>query len=245
MQSELATRSQELPQQVTLMSVIDRILTNNPAANIETIQQMLALQERWEAKQAEKAYNAAFSAFKAEAVTIVRNAGVSDGPLKGKKYADLFGVTNAVIPAMSKHGLSHRWKLTKDEPEWMEVTCVIKHELGHSEDNSMGSKPDTGPGRNAIQARGSAKSYLERYTLLAALGMAPAGQDDDGRGGVSQGLPDEEFVPLMDNIQNSSNDAELKRSFGAALESADRIDDFESMRKFKIAKNKRRAELDK
>ncbi len=39
---------------------------------------------------------------------------------------------------------------------------------------------DTGPGRNAIQARGSAKSYLERYTATAILGLAAQDADKDG-----------------------------------------------------------------
>jgi len=44
----------------------------------------------------------------------------------------------------------------------------------------MGGAPDTGPGRNAIQARGSAKTYLERYTATAILGLAPEDEDTDG-----------------------------------------------------------------
>lgn len=52
----------------------------------------------------------------------------------------------------------------------------------------MGGAPDTGPGRNAIQARGSAKSYLERYTLTAILGLSAQDSDDDGAGGKKTDL---------------------------------------------------------
>ena len=44
----------------------------------------------------------------------------------------------------------------------------------------MGGAPDTGPGRNAIQARGSSKTYLERYTATAILGLAAQDADKDG-----------------------------------------------------------------
>jgi hypothetical protein len=152
-------------------------------ASLEQVEKMMALQERWEAGEARKAYNAAFAAFKAEAVHIIKNRKVTDGPLKGKSYAELHAVVDALTPALSKHGLSASWRLTKDEREWMEVTCYLRHVNGHEESVSMGGPPDTGGAKNAIQARASTKSYLERYTLKAICGVAEGGEDDDGNGG--------------------------------------------------------------
>jgi hypothetical protein len=149
----------------------------------EQVEKMLALQERWEAGEARKAYNAAFAAFKAEAVTIIKNKQVTDGPLKGKSYAELYSVVQALTPALSRHGLSASWKLTRDEKDWMEVTCYLRHVSGHEESVSMGGPPDAGGAKNAIQARASTKSYLERYTLKAICGVAEGGEDDDGNGG--------------------------------------------------------------
>ena len=68
----------------------------------------------------------------------------------------------------------------------MEVTCTLHHIGGFTEAVPMGGAPDTGPGRNAIQARGSAKTYLERYTVLAILGLAAQDADDDGAGGAQE-----------------------------------------------------------
>jgi hypothetical protein len=47
----------------------------------------------------------------------------------------------------------------------------------------MGGPPDAGGAKNAIQARASTISYLERYTLKAICGVAEGGEDDDGNGG--------------------------------------------------------------
>ena len=177
MSEALAVRAQEHALAPTQTPVAWAIAHNVPA------EQMLAyyqLDREMRADEARNAYNRAFADFKAESVAVVKNVKVADGPLKGKAYADLFGVVSAVIPALAKHGLSHSWKLSKDDKEWMEVTCTIRHALGHSESVSMGAAPDIGPGRNAIQARGSAKTYLERYTLLAACGLTAQGEDDDG-----------------------------------------------------------------
>lgn len=161
-------------------------------ADLDRLERLMALQERWEAGEAKKKFAAAFAAFKAEAVTIIKNKLVSDGPLKGKKHAVLADAVNAATPALSRHGLSTAWSLTKDDKDWMEVTCTLSHEGGHSESVSMGGPPDTGPGRNAMQARGSTKTYLERYTLTAILGLAAQDADDDGQGGKKDaGIPPE------------------------------------------------------
>lgn len=151
-------------------------------ATLEQVEKMMDLQERWERKEAKKAYDAAFSSFKAEAVQIIKGRKVTDGPLKGKSYAELHDVVDAVTPALSKHGLSSSWKITKDDKDWMEVTCFLRHVGGHEESVSMGGPPDTGGAKNAIQARASTKSYLERYTLKAITGLSESGDDDDGNG---------------------------------------------------------------
>lgn len=166
-------------------------------ANLEQVEKMMALHERWEANEARKAYDAAFAAFKAEAVRIVKNRQVTDGPLRGKAYAELFSVVNAVTPALSKHGLSSSWQITKDEKDWIEVTCTIKHVGGHSEKVSMGGPPDVGGAKNPIMARASTVSYLERYTLKAITGLSEQGDDDDGGHGHGQELSGEEHPKLQ------------------------------------------------
>lgn len=162
------------PHTSLMLSLMDR------GASLDQIERMMDLAERNEKREAEKAYNAAFAAFKAEAVRIVKGRKVTDGPLRGKEYAELHDVVDAVTPALSRHGLSTAWKLTRDEKDWLEVTCTLKHVGGHSESVSMGGPPDAGGAKNALQARASTKSYLERYTLKAICGVAEGGDDTDG-----------------------------------------------------------------
>lgn len=150
-------------------------------ATLEQVEKMMDLQERWEKKEAKKSYDAAFANFKAEAVQIIKGKLITDGPLKGKSHAELCDVVDAVTPALSKHGLSSSWKITKDEPAWMEVTCYLRHVGGHEESVSMGGPPDAGGAKNAIQARASTKTYLERYTLKGITGLSERGDDSDGR----------------------------------------------------------------
>lgn len=156
----------------------------------ETIKGFMDLQERWEKAEAKRAYDAAFAAFKAEAVQIIRNKQVTDGPLKGKSYAELFVVCDAVIPALSKHGLSHSWKVTKNEKDWIDVRCTLKHSAGHEDHAEFGGPPDVGGAKNALQARASTKTYLERYTLLGVCGLASRDADTNGAQGKPEVEPD-------------------------------------------------------
>ena len=164
--------------------LVGQLMQQGGSIDLAAMERLMGLQERWEANEARKAYNVAFAAFKSEAVRILKNQKVTDGPLKNKSYAELHSVVDAVTPALSRHGLSASWRLTRDEKDWIEVTCKLEHTGGHSESVSMGGPPDAGGAKNAIQARASSVTYLSRYTLKAITGVAEGGEDDDGNGGA-------------------------------------------------------------
>jgi ERF superfamily len=224
----------------SLMKIIDRAAMD-PTFDVAKLEHLLAVKERWEESEARKAFNVAFADFKSEAVKIVKRTEVKDGPLKGKFHANLFDVVDATTPHLSKHGLAISWKLTKDEPAWMEITCTLRHIGGHSESVSMGGAPDTGPGRNAIQARGSAKSYLERYTATSILGLAAQDADDDGAG--SSGLEESVIDGHLTKIDEAKNEASLKKAFAAGWTEAQAVKDKEAMRRLTEAKDARKKEL--
>jgi len=188
-------------------------------ADIEKLEKLMALQERWEKNEARKAYDTAFAAFKAEAVRIVKNRAVTAGPLSGKKYAELFSVVNAVTPALSANGLSSSWAITRDEPDWIEVTCTIKHSAGHSESVSMGGPPDVGGAKNPIQARASTVSYLQRYTLKAITGLSEQEDDDDGGHGQQEG---EEHPKLQAGRDAAMNGMQALTAWWGKLSAQDR-----------------------
>lgn len=174
-------------------------------ASIETIERMWNLQVAYETREAEKRYNDAFAAFKAHAIRVIKNREATVGQTGSRKYAELFTVVNAVTPALSEHGLSASWKLTKDEKDWIEVTCILKHSGGHSQSVSMGGPPDASGAKNAIQARASTVSYLERYTLKAILGISEQEDDDDG------GKGDERRSEWIDKVNKALTPADLDR----------------------------------
>lgn len=211
----IEAKQQEITPQANPFTLLQ--LAIQQGAGIDQLERLMALQERHEANQARKDYEAAFAAFKDEAVKIIKNKSVSAGPLSGKKYAELFAIVNAVTPALSSHGLSSSWKITKDAPDWIEVTCTLKHIGGHSESVSMGGPPDVGGAKNPIQARASAVTYLQRYTLKAITGLSE--QDDDTDGGQSES---EEHPKLQDGRDAAMDGMSALTAWWGSLTAQDR-----------------------
>lgn len=147
-------------------------------ADLEKMQQLMDLQQRWEASEARKAFVAAMTAFKANPPDIIKTKLVSYGNTN-YKHATLADVCSAAIQGLAQHGISHRWEV--DQSDKITVTCVLTHEMGHSERVSMTASADTSGQKNPIQAIASAVSYLQRYTLMSITGLAAREQDDDGQ----------------------------------------------------------------
>lgn len=228
------------PDASALMKIIDRAAMD-PNFDVAKLEHLLAVKERWEKEEARKAFNQAFAAFKAEAVAVLKERTVSDGPLKGKSYAELYSVVNAVTPALSKHGLSASWKLTKDEKEWIEVTCTLKHVLGHAESVSMSGPPDAGGAKNAIQARASTITYLERYTLKAICGVAEQNDDNDGGGGG--GMDERALADHIAAIDAAADTKELMGAFSKAWKAAEDVNDIRAMKKLGDRKESKKKAL--
>jgi len=162
--------------------VISEAITKG--ANLEQIEKLMILQEKWEANEARKAYHVAMAQFKTEAIEILKDAKVDYATKTGGRvkynHATLFNIVNTVTPLLSEYGLSISWKPLQT-PGNITITTMVTHVLGHREEFSLTGPADDSGGKNSIQAIGSTASYLERYGTLAALGLATGGQDDDGQ----------------------------------------------------------------
>lgn len=198
-----------------------------------TLKDLRDLVEWNEKREAEKAFNEAFAAFKAEAVTILKGRKVDAGPLSGKSYAELIDWVQGATPALSRNGLAASWKLTKDDKDWIEVTCTLAHVKGHSHSVSMGGPPDIGGAKSPIQARASTVTYLERYTLKAITGLAEGGDDKDGAG--PDLLPQEEIDAWVTKIKATTTEAKAKDVCASAIAAADEKNDLAAYKTFKEA----------
>ena len=180
-------------------------------ADLDKLQKLMDLQDRWEANEAKKAFVAALNAFKKDPPEIVKNKHVAfAGRGGGAEYdhATLDHVSGEIGEALSEHGLTHRWEVKQADDASdvrITVTCVLTHERGHSERVSMWALPDDSGSKNRIQAIGSTVTYLQRYTLLAATGLA-AGPDDDGEAAGSDPITAEQKNELVALMQETNAD---------------------------------------
>lgn len=170
-------------------------------ADLDQLQKLMDLNDRHEATQARKAFVQALAAFKADPPKVVKNRHVKFGNTE-YDHATLDQVCDVVGRALAIWGLSHTWDIKQQDNAAVEVTCVLTHELGHSERVTMRGMPDDSGSKNLIQQIGSTTTYLQRYTLLAATGLAAA-DDTDGGGPVEfiSAEQKETLVSLMREVE--------------------------------------------
>jgi hypothetical protein len=168
-----------------LLAIIER-LANLQAPPIEVIERLLAQRRIEEDRAAERAFNAALSKAKAKIEPVLKTHDVDfaserTGKRTRYKYEEFADVARAVDPVFADYGLAYRFNVWKESNVALVVT-VLSHADGHS----VTSKPldavidAAGSSMNPLQALGSALTYLQRYGLRAAIGLA-AGRDDDAQ----------------------------------------------------------------
>ena len=205
------------PEEATEMSLVKRI---DPAATIsaavaqgvdkdylETLKGLFELQLRDEANEAKKAYVKNMAAFKSNPPEILKTKHVSYVNSKNQtvewNHAVLGEVAEAIIRGMAPHGLYHMWELDQSEKGTVKTTCIVTHELGHSEKVSMSGPPDTSGGKDTLKAMASTNTLLQRLTLLAVTGLAAKGMDNENpgnAGGEAEFITDEQVKKLSKDI---------------------------------------------
>src|SRR3990167_2295353 len=158
-----------------------KLAIQQPNFDVEKLGKLMELQERWEARQAKIAYDRAITDFQSKCPVLKRTKKVAYNQVS-YSYAPLSEIKETINDTMKFCGLSYRWEFKdggKDDP--ISVTCIITHESGHSERTTMSAWPDDSGAKNEIQQRGSTLTYMQRYTLIGALGITSADTDDDGK----------------------------------------------------------------
>ena len=181
-------------------------------ANIEQLERLMDLQERYEAGQAKKAFNAAMSTFQSELPTIDKLGIVDFTSSKGRtyySYAKLEDIAKAIKPALKASGLSYRFTQSQDGGG-ITVKCIVTHTEGHSEFSELFSNPDVSGGKDQLKSIASALSYLRRYTLTGILGIVAGGEDDDGEA-VQYDKPEQQVNVYPDEEFNKNYPAWSKK----------------------------------
>lgn len=113
----------------------------------------------------------------------------SNNPHFKTKYADLSSVSEAIKPALTKHGLFYV-QMTHEQAGGVCVETIAGHESG--EQFSFG-KLFVPASKNDAQGYGSALTYARRYSLMTAFGVCP--EDDDGNAASKPAPQRQEAAP--------------------------------------------------
>lgn len=170
----IEAKVENLPQAqaITPLTILERAI--DKGADVDQLEKLMALQERWEASEAKKAYVQAMAQFRKKCPKISKSKTAHNS-----MYAGLAETIDQIKETMSECGLSHSWETTQADG-MIQVTCLVTHIMGHTARTTLSGEPDSSGSKNKIQAVGSTVSYLERYTLFAALGLASSDMDNDG-----------------------------------------------------------------
>ncbi len=198
-------------------------------------------------------FEAALGDFKADLPTIFKTKKVSFPISGGNKteysHAELEEATEIISQSLKKYGLTHSWKPSEGATGRTVMTCVFRHPAsGHVEEMStLGGPPDTSGGKNNVQAIGSTVTYLQRYTLLAACGIAPKGMDNDGRT-PTEGMPEDSITDYCIQMQDAtkigpkSERGTLQAIFGECYGKSRKLADREAQQRFiKVYEDRKKA----
>lgn len=226
-------------------SFIEQAIKSN--LGVEHLEKLMDLQERWESTQARKLFLDAMVNFQSTCPPLTKTKQVKYQQVN-YKYAPLGEISETIKNSLKENGLSYRWEM-KDDADNIHCTFIISHISGHSERTTMSAKKDNSGSKNEIQARGSTITYLQRYTLIAGLGITTADEDNGGRN-VNQ----YEGVKVEQPKKTEVKQPEKSRNYTAEVNECKTLDELrdwylsltkDEQKKYQALKNNRKEEIER
>lgn len=163
-----------------LIQVIERA-ARDPSVDIERMERLLAMHERLVERQAKAAYAAALARLQPK-LPIIRERGEiknNSGNVQSR-YALWEDIVGVITPLLASENFSLSFR-TGNKEQRIQVTGVLTHAEGHSEETMLDLPADISGNKNAVQAVASSVSYGKRYTAGALLNLRMGALDDDGQ----------------------------------------------------------------
>lgn len=202
-----AESAEVAPVELTPMQLISQVV-ENPDFDVDKLDKMMQLQERWEDRQAARQFNDSLSRFQAECPKIIKDKkGAHD-----IKYAPLDTIMATIQPALSAHGLSVRFSTSWAAEGYLTAVCTVSHGSGHSEASEITIPVDDKMSANSSQRMGSANSYAKRYAMSNALNLAFVEHDNDAAD-LSKKINEDQATVINDLIAEIKLPEARKKAF--------------------------------
>lgn len=180
---------------VALIQVIERA-ARDPSIDIDRMERLLQLHERLVERQAKTAYAEALARLQPK-LPIIKERGAiknNSGAVQSK-YAFWEDIVGVITPLLASEGFSLSFRTGNNDGK-IQVTGVLTHSRGHSEETTLDLPADTSGSKNAVQAVASSVSYGKRYTAGALLNLRTGELDNDGQGGGGDTLSEKQVADL-------------------------------------------------
>lgn len=213
----VAKVAEQLPETVVsanaMMEFIQRAAAD-PAFDVAKLERMMALAERMEAKQAERAFDDAMATAQEEMAPVRTDAA---NKATSSRYATYAALDRAIRPTYTKHGFSVSYDTGDGAPAGdLRVLAYVAHRGGCRRTYKI-DMPADGKGAKGgdvmtrTHATGSAFSYGKRYSLGGIFNIVVSDADDDGNsaGGLDGPITAEQLETLQEVIARTKSDPEL------------------------------------
>lgn len=195
-----------------LKAVVEKGVTE---ANVGAVKEIVALFERVEEKNAEKAFAAAFVKLQSEMrkVKATREVPNKDGSVR-YTFAAFEEIMAEVGPKLEEHGFTVSFSTDFDDKRLIKI-CTLTHVGGHSKQNKFAVRIGHGPpGSTETQADGAASTYAKRFALCDALNILVE-KDSDAR---AEGGPitADQAEELARRVAETNSDKEKFLKFAGA-----------------------------
>ena len=194
----------------TPMALIAQAIQNN--IPVETMEKLMDLQDRWEAKKAKHAYDAAMAAFQSECPVIKKTKPAKDNAGKVLyKFAPIEEIDAQTKELRMKHGFSHSFKTLTTEGK-ITAICIVKHTEGHSEESDF-TVPSTG-GTSIMsgpQKEAAALTFAKRYAFCNAFGIMTGDEDNDAKKEAKEPTTVDKVEQYRSKLEGCRHIEELKK----------------------------------
>lgn len=158
----------------------DAIKNNTP---VETMERLLAMRTQLKNEQAKEEFSKSMSKFQADCPVIKKDkaGGKTNSGVVAYYYAPLESIITQVGHLIQLYGFRYNFQTITGEDK-VKVTCIVTHELGHSENSDvevpLGAKTGV---MSAPQVTASALTFAKRYAFCNAFGIMTGDEDNDAQ----------------------------------------------------------------
>lgn len=236
-QAEIVPSRELVPSEMSLIR-----LALEKGAPIETIERLVALQEKMLARQAEIEFSEALNRVQDK---IKRIAPDLDNPQTHSKYASYAAIDKEIRPIYAPEGFSVSFTHEDcPKPNMIRVVGWLRLRA-HKERYQVDWPVDTaGPQGKAVmtatQATGASDSYAKRYLVKDMFNIAIGEGDRDGNL-----IPENQEKDFLLAISGADSLLALERAYKDSIKAAVASQDYNACKLFKEAREKREKELRK